>query len=188
MPLSDPVEPPTPRNTAEIHRKVRQATFQLRSKDSELSRAELLDVIHQLEKFALAADQDRVLEHATFLQWKEAQNLNAKPDQQQLGRGEGTVMDGKFLKKLYEEWEEAERKKHEKHGKQANKPIRVGSRKKAGPQTPKQKGRKGKRVSFVSLSAFESGSENMGWSGDELEGRYTLYTPFPYPRAFANLV
>jgi len=54
--------------------------------------------------------------------------------------------------------------------KQANKPIRAGSRKKAGPQTPKQKGKKGKRVSFVSLSAFESGSENMGWSWDELEG------------------
>jgi len=87
---------------------------------------ELLDVIHQLEKFALAADQDRALEHATFLQWKEAQNLNGKPDQRQLGREEGTIMDGKFLKKLYKEREEAERKKHEKHEKQANKPIQVG--------------------------------------------------------------
>jgi len=114
-PPPDPVEPPTLRYTAEIHRKVRQATLQLRSKDSELSRAELLDVIHQLEKFALAADQDRALEHATFLQWKEAQNLNAKPDQRQLGGGEGTIMDSKFLQKLYEEREEAERKKHEKH-------------------------------------------------------------------------
>ncbi|KAF8427356.1 hypothetical protein EV426DRAFT_684999 [Tirmania nivea] len=79
-------------------------------------------------------------------------------------------MDGKFLKQLYEEREEAERKKREKREKKANKPIRVGSRKNIGPQTPKQKGGKGKRVSFVSLSVFESGSENMGWSGDELEG------------------
>ncbi|RPB18668.1 hypothetical protein L211DRAFT_901758 [Terfezia boudieri ATCC MYA-4762] len=79
-------------------------------------------------------------------------------------------MDSKFLKQLYKEREEAERKKRERREKQANKTIRIGSRKKAGPQTLKQKGRKGKRVSFVSLSAFESGSENMGWSGDELEG------------------
>jgi len=68
---SDSVEPPTPRNTVEIHRKVRQATLQLRSKDSELSLAGLLDVIHWLEKFAIAADQDRAPEHAAFLQWTE---------------------------------------------------------------------------------------------------------------------
>ena len=170
VPQPDPVEPPTPHNTAEIHRKVRQAILQLQSQDSELSHAELLDLIHQLEKFAIATDQDRALEHATFLQWKEAQNLNAKPDQRQLGRGGGTVMDGKFLKQLYEEREEAEQKKRKKCEKQANKTTQVGSRKKPGPHTLKQKGGKGKRVSFVSLSAFESGSENIGWSGDELEG------------------
>jgi len=49
-------------------------------------------------------------------------------------------MGGKFLKQLYAEREEAERKKREKREKQAKKPIRVGSRKKEGLQTPKQKG------------------------------------------------
>ena len=71
VPQPDTVEPPTLCNTAEINRKVRQAILPLRSQDSELSRAELLDLIQQLEKFAIAADQDRTLEHATFLQWKE---------------------------------------------------------------------------------------------------------------------
>ena len=169
-PQPDPVEPPTSCNTAEIYRKVQQATLQLRSQDSELSRAELLDLIHQLEKFAIVVDQDCALEDVTFLQWKEAQNLNTKRDQLQLGRGGGTVMDGKFLKQLYEEQEEAEQKKREKREKQANQSTQVGSRKKPGPHTPKQKGGKGKRVSFASLSAFESGLENIGWSGDELEG------------------
>ena len=93
-----------------------------------------------MEKFAIAAHQDRALEHATFLQWKEAQNLHPKPDSRKLGRGRGTVMGGKFLKQLYAEREEAERKKREKREKQAKKPIRVGSRKKEGLQTPKQKG------------------------------------------------
>ena len=68
VPQPDPVEPPTPPNTVEIHRKVQQATLQLQSQDSKLSRVELLDLIHHLEKFTIAADQDRALEHATFLQ------------------------------------------------------------------------------------------------------------------------
>ena len=42
-----------------------------------------------LETFALAADQDRALEHARFLHWKQTQNMNAKTDQRQLGRGGG---------------------------------------------------------------------------------------------------
>ena len=79
-PPPDSVEPPTRRNSAEIDKRVWQVTLQLLSKDSDLWRAELLHVIHKLEKFALAVDQERALEHAIFLQWKEAQNLNTKID------------------------------------------------------------------------------------------------------------
>jgi len=73
-----PSEPPTPRNTAELHRRVRQATLQLKSKQGEVNRVELAELIQQLEKFGIAADNDRELERRTLQQWQEAQKIKSQ--------------------------------------------------------------------------------------------------------------
>jgi len=61
-----PPEPPTPCNTAELHRRVRQATQRLKSKDTDLNRAELVDLIQQLQNLGIAAEKDRELERRMF--------------------------------------------------------------------------------------------------------------------------
>jgi len=125
FPPAPPSEPPTPRNTAELHRWVRQATLQLKSKQGEVNRVELADLIQQLEKFGIAADKDRELERRTLQQWQEAQKMEAKVDKRELGRSRGRVMDGKTLKQLYLKREALEAKKKkwpQKCSKQPSKP------------------------------------------------------------------
>lgn len=141
-----PSEPPTPRNTAELHRRVRQATLRLKSKEVDLDRADLADLIQQLEKFGIAADKDQELEWRTLQQWQEAQKLEAKVDRRELGRSHGWVIDGKTLKELYIEQEamEAKKKKRlQKSSKQLGKPP------KPSPHPIRKQSRKRKAVSFV---------------------------------------
>lgn len=158
-----PLEPPTPRNTAELHRQVRQATLRLRSKNAELNRAELASLIERLERFALAADKDRELERRTLQQWQEVQRLAVKVDKREIGRSRGKIMDGKALKELYIEREVREAKKQEKQQKATKRAAKPPASN--PPHTPKRAGKQ-KAVSFVTLDS--SDNEESG-SGEELD-------------------
>jgi len=59
---SPPPVSPTPRNSAAMLRKVRQAKLLLQRKDEDLDRAELAGVIDLLERFAINTDKDLQLE------------------------------------------------------------------------------------------------------------------------------
>jgi len=161
--FAPPPEPPTPRNTAALHRRVRQATQRLKSKDADLNRAELAYLIQQLQNFGIAAEKDRELERKTLQQWQEAQKLEAKVDKRELGRSHGRVMDGKTLKELYLEREAAEAKKKKQQKKPLNQPNK---RLQCSPTQTRQQSGKRKAVSFVTISSSD-GEESI--SGDELD-------------------
>jgi len=114
-------EPPTPRNTADMHRKARQAKLILQKGES-IDKAELANLIDQLERFGIAADKDRALERETMQKWKENSKLQAPADRCQLGTEKGIVLDGKTLEQMYAKGDELKAaKKTEKAAKTAKK-------------------------------------------------------------------
>jgi len=69
-------------------------------KGASVDKAELLDVIERLERFAIAADEDRDLEQVTFSKWQETIKLAAPKDKRHIEMGYGEVIDGRTLARL----------------------------------------------------------------------------------------
>ena len=67
---------PTPRKTADVYRKARQAKLMLQ-KEENIDKAELADLIDRLERFGIAADEDQVLERETMQKWKQNSKVKA---------------------------------------------------------------------------------------------------------------
>jgi len=128
----------------------------------------LPDLIQQIEKFGIAADNDTVLERRTLRQWQEAQNLEAKVDRRELGSSHGRVMDGKTLKELYIERGAIEAKKKKRLQKSAKQPCKSSQ---PSPHPIRKQSGKHKAVSFVTICSSDGeasirGEELGQWYSD----------------------
>jgi len=66
---SPPPVPPTPRNSATMLRKARQAKLLLQRRGQNINREELVGLIDSLERFAIGTDKDLQLERGIHKKW-----------------------------------------------------------------------------------------------------------------------
>jgi len=107
--------PPTPKNSSQVARLVRQKKLELqRETDPETRESILVDLVDQLSRFGIARERDQQLVKQSFTQWREANLKNTKQDERHLGKKElklGRILDGEEIAILVEAREEADRKK-----------------------------------------------------------------------------
>lgn len=168
--------PPTPRNTLELARRTRKARMMLNQSPSHLNRQELADLIDRLHRFGLAADNDRRLEHDTFLKWQNTQKLATKPDKRKLGKELGRVLDGGTLLALYKTRERKEEQAAAKAAKKA-----AGRRSSLGASnlvsSTRNRTRKASFDSEDDDGSFDSSIDEIGqWTDEESDGESSIHS------------
>jgi len=164
-PASPPPVPPTPRNSAAMLRKARQAKLLLQQKNQDIDRVELAGLIDSLERFALNTDKDLQLERDTLRKWQQTQKLAAPINRKELSTEEGTVLNGTVLHQLYLQRDRAEKKKEAAREARAQRMSQPLSRKNKGKATQPHK----VSVHFEESDGSSAAEASLDGSGFEME-------------------